>query len=156
MDDSKNNTRLLIAAGLSFALMLVWWAIFPPKRPPAKPVVAATATSTTTAAAAAGQAGAPLAAATSTRTTTSTVARPEIPRSLLTFEGTVPGAAEGRAVPYTYTLSNVGGVIESVTLPSFRERDASNQATEQPVHLAQAVSRTMSLPVETEARRLKS
>lgn len=142
MDDSKNNTRLLIAAGLSFALMLVWWAIFPPKRPPAKPVVAAATTGTATAAVAAAQPGAQLAAGTSTRTTTTTVARPEIPRSLLTFEGTVPGAAEGRAVPYTYTLSNVGGVIESFTLPSFRERDASNQATEQPVHLAQAVSNT--------------
>lgn len=133
MDDSKNNTRLLLAAGLSFALMIVWWAIFPPKRPaPAAktpPVATATTTSPDYAAGGVLTGGSTLAGA---RTATRTA----IPPTTAAFDGVVPGAAEGRDVPYRIVLTSEGGAIESFALPSFRERDASNQATEREVLLA--------------------
>lgn len=135
MDDSKNNTRLLLAAGLSFALMIVWWAIFPPKRPPrpAQPPAVATATA---AKAAQGQGVATAGTGSSTVAVTQTATRATMPRTTFALEGIVPGAAEGRPVPYEIVFTNDGGAIESFTLPSFRERDSSNQATDREVQLA--------------------
>lgn len=133
MDDSKNNTRLLLAAGLSFALMIVWWAIFPPKRPP-KPATPPAAVATATAGAGAVAGVQPTAGSTLAVAGTST--RAAIARSEFALDGIVPGAAEGRAVPYRIIISNQGGGITSFALPSFRERDASNQATDREVLLA--------------------
>jgi len=132
MDDANNNTRLLMAAALSFAVMIAWWAIFPPPktvRPTDKPAVA---TSSTTA----GMPSLHADNATTAATASVAVAAAPVEIERITWEGVVPGAAEGRSVPYNLTLSNAGGVLTSFVLPSFRERDQSNLATERPIHLA--------------------
>lgn len=136
MDETKHNQRLLLAAALSFGVMLLWWAVFPPKPPPKVPAEPAVATAT----AATGLGGA-LAATSSTAgvaTATVAVAAPKaVPIETLEARGAVTSA---KVMPYVARLSNVGGVITGFELTSFKERDASNQATEHPIDMAVATA----------------
>jgi YidC/Oxa1 family membrane protein insertase len=135
MDETKHNQRLLLAAALSFGVMLLWWAVFPPKpRPKAPPEQPAAVT-----ASAAPSLGTAL-AGTSTGAATSSVAvaAPKaVPIETLEARGAVTSA---KVMPYVARLSNVGAVITSFELTSFKERDASNQATEHPIDMAVATA----------------
>lgn len=128
MDESGHNQRLLLAAVLSFAVLLGWFLIFPQKKPqPAPDGGGAVATATT---------ATPVAMPEPTRTATGArSARVETKPELFEFEGVVPGADEDAAVPFRLALTNVGGGLERFELPSYRERDASNQPTDQPITL---------------------
>jgi YidC/Oxa1 family membrane protein insertase len=127
MEETAHNQRLLLAAVLSFAVLLGWYLIFPPKPPP-KARVDAPAVATATA-----SEPAPVAQTATTAVRVVQIAQaPEV----FEFEGSVPGAEEGQAVPFRLAITNVGGGIERFELPSYRERDTSNQATQQGISLA--------------------
>lgn len=126
MEEETNNRRLLIAAGLCFAVMLLWNYISPPtrtKRPPSHPMAVATAT----------------ASVAPTKTSTVVVAAeptPDVPPEIFSFAGVVPGIEPSPAMPFEVQLTNVGGGIERFELTSFKERDRNNEKTDQNVSLA--------------------
>lgn len=146
MEDSANqNRRLVLAAGICLLVLLVWPVLFPrPKvavTPPKAPAVAT------------GTAAAPAAPAIAAATQTATVASPPTPKvapAFFAFEGSVP--LDNRSVPYQVKLTNVGGGVESFLLPSYKERDRDNRATEDPIGLANGVVNKLlaqQLPVDS-------
>ncbi|MFO0723766.1 MAG: membrane protein insertase YidC [Myxococcota bacterium] len=133
MEESRLNQRLLLAAVLSLAAMLGWRYLFPPPPAPKKPVIAQHAEGTQTATVAGLQ---PI---DSVKTATVVARRPDVKPETIEVHGSVVGGENSDGVPYNLTLSNVGGVIDGFMLTSFRERDTSNQATDQGVTLADPI-----------------
>ena len=131
MEESDNNQRILRATILSVIVLTAWTYLFPQKPPKKKASVATTEKSesvkTATTAKMVGE----------VRTTT--IAKPTrkvIPESVEKFTGSVESAEE--KIPYNLHLTNVGGGIQLFELPSFKERDADNQPTDEPIRLAQS------------------
>lgn len=127
-DQANQNRRLVLAAGLCLLVLMLWPVLFPrPKvavTPPASDPVA-TATRSQPAQVVAGTA------------TTSAPATAKVEPAFFEFAGSVP--VDSRQVPYNVKLSNVGGGIETFLLPSYKERDRDNRATEDPIALANPV-----------------
>jgi YidC/Oxa1 family membrane protein insertase len=126
MEESNQNQRLILAAGLCLLVLLIWPVLFPrPKIEHAKPETPAVATGTT----------APtLAAVTATR---AAGAMPKVEPRSFDFAGEVE--LDGKKVPYQIALTNVGGGVEAFSLPSYKERDKDNRATDIPISLANPV-----------------
>lgn len=133
MEDSSHTQRLILAAILCFAVIIVWEHFFPSVSPNTPVVVSEDAGP--------GPAGP---AATSGGTTSSTVAAiaaaPTGPKETAVesfdFKGEVKGA-DGKPIPFELSLTNVGGGIERFALPSYFERTNVNERTENPIHLAE-------------------
>jgi len=130
MEESENNQRILRATILSVIVLTTWTYLFPQKPPKKKVSVAKTEKSenvqTATTAKMAGEV---------TTTTVAKAPRKVVPESIEKFSGSVDSGDE--KIPYTLQLTNVGGGIQLFELPSFKERDADNQPTEDPIRLAQ-------------------
>ncbi|MEE2902529.1 MAG: membrane protein insertase YidC [Myxococcota bacterium] len=130
MEESENNQRILRATILSVIVLTTWTYLFPQKPPKKNASVATTEKSenvqTATTATMAGEV---------TTTTVAKAPRKVIPESIEKFSGSVDSGDE--KIPYSLQLTNVGGGIQLFELPSFKERDADNQPTEDPIRLAQ-------------------
>ncbi|MBI2375752.1 MAG: membrane protein insertase YidC [Deltaproteobacteria bacterium] len=131
MDDSSQNQRMMIAALLCLGVIAGWGVLFPPpKKPPKKPEPVAEA-----------PAKLPLATATSTAVEIPKVGLDAVPTKVVapettSFTGQVVAHASQAPIPYAVSFTNVGGGIASFALPSYKERDASNRPTPEPIHLA--------------------
>lgn len=134
MEESNNNQRLLIATLLCFAVLAVWQFFLAPKktkRPPAQHAQVQTATAAHPA-----QAGLPETVSSTQAPMGTRVVAPE----LFHFKGAVPNPTAKGQFEYELTLTNVGGGIEHFVLPTFKERDKSNEKTDRPITLAEPAS----------------
>ncbi|MBI4815482.1 MAG: membrane protein insertase YidC [Deltaproteobacteria bacterium] len=133
MDDSSQNQRLMLAALLCLGVLAGWGVLFPqPKKPPKPaPSVQAPAVAGSTQIAGSTQ------SATVAFVKTATVAptAPVEPKKT-DFSGQVVAHPEQPAIPFFVSFTNVGGGIASFTIPSYKERDASNRPTSDPIQLA--------------------
>lgn len=139
MDQESNQKRMILAAALSLAVMLIWQLLFPPPpkpepeagETPAFAQAEGTATSSSAAVAAklpSKPAPAPI----------PSVTKP-VEAELFQFKGAVE--LDDREVPFELTLTNVGGAIEDFVLPSYMERNKDNQASTDPIRLADPTSK---------------
>lgn len=142
MEQDQDKRRLLLAAAICLMVLMVWPVLFPrPKAPEkAKPTAAdagavATATSSQpppTVAATNGDH-----ARTSTRTRAAQPTKKVEPKTFA-YGGKV--TYEETEVEYALELTNIGGGIQSFTLPTYKERNEDNEATDQPIKLANPTS----------------
>lgn len=136
MDESAQSQRLLLAAILSFAILMGWYYVFPPKKtPPSGPVVAGQTEGTKSSSLAKSSTPAAVAAS-----STVSVPReqPSVAIEHAEFTGSVGGPDPKKPMPFKLVLTNEGGGVEHFELPSYHERDSSNQATKEPIALSQA------------------
>lgn len=144
-EEDGNNRRMLIAAALCLALLVVWPMIFPP--PPAPESDPGSSVGTATVAEAENRRDAE-AWREKERVESSTVAAAveataDVDPEIFEFWGAVP--VDDEAIPFEVRLSNVGGAFEMVRLPSYRERDSDNRATDAAISLSDPVQE---LPVD--------
>lgn len=140
MQEEQDKRRLLLAAAMCLMVLLVWPVLFPrPKAPvdPAGPQDAGTAvTATATAADSAPQIAAAEPVKTSSRAATPPTKKVE-PK---TFEYGGKVSYEDTEVEYALTLTNIGGGIQTFALPTYKERNEDNEATDDPIQLANPTS----------------
>lgn len=134
MQEDSSKNRLLLTAALCFLVMMGWNVLFPKKRPnPVTPGAVATAT----AAVDAGVAGSPEVA-------TATVAAPPVVPTVAVKGETFPFAGRveyaDMKVPYELSITNIGGGIQTYVLPGYKERNKDNEATDDPISLADPTS----------------
>lgn len=127
MEDQENKQRLLLAGAMCLLVWSVWDMMGKPSEapPPETPVATATA-----AAKPARLAAAPVGSSTLAVAGQAAHVTPQT----FGFKGNV--RHDGLEVPYEITLSNIGGGIQAYTLPGYKERDQDNQATDNPIALA--------------------
>lgn len=134
MEDDENKRRLLLAG----AMCLLVWSLYttftqqPPKAPPAKTPAVATATAAATPSVAAVGPASTSTLAVAVDTGGSKPVKPE----LFEFSGMVE--YDDLSVPFELALTNIGGGIQTYTLPTYKERNKDNEATKTPITLANA------------------
>jgi YidC/Oxa1 family membrane protein insertase len=135
MDESSSNQRLIVAAILSLAVLLVWTLKYPPKgRMPQGPARPASAPTTATGAVArrSPEIERP-------KTSSAAPSMPAVAAEIFSFDGAVKAGEERPAIPFHVELTNEGGGIRVFELPSFKERDTKNDKTDRSIQLANGV-----------------
>ena len=142
-EDDGNNRRMLLAAAICLAVLAIWPVIFPPAVPPPGSQGDPSATSTSTPSFSTLD-GAEVAAGS---VTTSSVGAgeavsptPRVEAQIFSYEG--EAEIDDEMVAFRGALTNVGGAFERFVLPGFNERDADNRPTDQPIQLADPVSKS--------------
>ena len=138
MEEEAQNRRLFLAVALCLLVMWIPSIFFggPQQNLADGSGLDASVTSTMTA-------SAESLAAVPTSTITNTVIPAAAPMravdpEFFKFEGSV--AIDDEQVPFIVELTNVGGGIERVVLPTYKERNADNLATDEPITLANPTS----------------
>lgn len=136
MQDDVSKNRLIVTMALVLLVMTGWNVLFP-KRRPTPPQAGAVST-----ASAAVDAGvAPEIAAAVPTSTAAVTPTPTIVGEAFPFSGRVEFG--DMKVPYELSISNVGGGIQTYILPTYKERNQDNEATEDPITLANPTSFTV-------------
>ncbi len=131
MEDQENKQRLLLAGAMCLLVWSVWDMM---GKQQAEPTVPNSPVATATTAAKPGE----VAMRTVGSSTLAVAQAAHVKPQTFEFKGSVKSG--GLEVPYEITLSNIGGGIQAYTLPGYKERDQDNQATDNPISLANPMS----------------
>lgn len=131
-EEDGNNRRMLLAAALCLAVLVVWQLVFPPPAPVEPPEAEQTATAT-----APEEVDGAAVAETSTTGAAAVARTARVDPQTFEFSGLVP--VDDEVLPYEVRLTNIGAAFESFELPTYKERDADNRATDDPIRLADPV-----------------
>lgn len=139
MQEDQDKRRLLLAAAMCLMVLLAWPVLFPRPEAPVDPAAVAADAGTATATQAA---SAPTIAAADSAPvkTSSVVAVAPVAVEPQTFEFGGKVSYEDTEVDYELLLTNIGGGIQSFTLPTYKERNEDNVATDEPIQLANPTS----------------
>ena len=134
MEEDAQNRRLVLAAALCLVALQVWGVWFSAQEPAnGGPDAGVVATSSDA------EVIGSEAVAVETSTASVVVAKTQqVAPELFEFQGSV--AIDEAQVPFQIALTNVGGGIERFVLPTYYERDGNNEATDEPISLANATA----------------
>lgn len=147
MEEDQDKRRLLLAAAMCLMVLMAWPVLFPRPKPaegPGPQDAGAAEVATATQAATPSR---PTAAVTGRVQTSTPAAAPvKVEPQTFDFAGRVP--LDDLEVDYELVLSNIGGGIQSFTLPTYKERNEDNEATDDPILLANPTNENIDDPKE--------
>lgn len=138
MEEDQDKRRLLLAAAMCLMVLMMWPVLFPRPEQPDAPGAADAGTAPVATATKSAEAPPTVSATNGKPTRTSTVATKVAEPKTFDFSGRV--ALDDLDVDYALRLTNIGGGIQSFTLPTYKERNEDNEATDEPIRLANPTS----------------